>query len=53
MRNNLQENFTIPSELIKKLNEYSKESLIPKSALIAKLLKEFFEKNNKKDAKKA
>ncbi len=39
--------FTIPEEIVKKLNSYSKESLIPKSRLITKLLIEFFEKNNK------
>ncbi len=44
MRKNTQETFTIPEELVKKLNEYSKISLIPKSRLVSKLLKEFFVK---------
>ena len=47
MRNNIQETFTIPKELIKLLEEYSEKTMIPKSRLIAKLLKEFFEKNGK------
>lgn len=41
------ENFTIPEELIKKLNDYKKESMIPKSTLVSKLLEEFFNKNEK------
>lgn len=39
--------FTLPEEILEKLASYSEESLIPQSALIAKLLKEFFEKNKK------
>lgn len=44
MRNNTQETYTIPAELVKLLDDYSKKTMIPKSRLIAKLLKEFFEK---------
>jgi len=36
--------FTIPEEIIIELNAFSKESLIPKSKLITKLLKDFFDK---------
>ena len=36
--------FTIPEEILEKLASYSENSLIPQSALITKLLKEFFEK---------
>jgi hypothetical protein len=42
-------NFTIPEEILEKLAFYSKENLVPQSALITKLLKEFFEKNNKNE----
>lgn len=38
------ENFTIPEEIVKDLNEYSKKTMIPKSRLVTKLLKDFFEK---------
>ena len=44
----IKETFTIPEELVKQLAEYSKESMVPKSRLIAKLLKEFFENINKR-----
>ena len=42
------ENFTIPVETIKKLNDYSKESMIPKSRLVSHLLKKFFEEEEQK-----
>jgi hypothetical protein len=45
MRKNTQETFTIPSDIVKQLDDYSKKSLIPKSRLIANLLKNFFKKN--------
>lgn len=38
-------NFTIPEEIIEKLASYSEKNLVPQSALVTKLLKEFFEKN--------
>ncbi len=41
-------NFTIPEDILKKLASYSEESLVPQSALVTKLLKEFFEKKEKK-----
>jgi hypothetical protein len=41
-------NFTIPEDILKTLNYYSKETMIPKSRLVSKLLKEFFIKNNEK-----
>ena len=40
-------NFTIPEEILEKLAAYSKEHMVPQSALISKLLKNFFEKNGK------
>ena len=42
---NKKENFTIPEEILKQLNSYSKETMIPKSRLISKLLSEFFIKH--------
>lgn len=36
--------FCIPKELVEKLDNYSKNSLIPKSKLISKLLIEHFAK---------
>lgn len=42
------ENFTIPEELIKKLNDYKKETMIPKSTLVSKLLYDFFKKQEAK-----
>ena len=47
MRNNTQETYTIPADLVRLLDNYSKETMIPKSRLISKLLKEFFENNKK------
>lgn len=47
MRKNTQETFTIPKELVEKLEKYSKSTLVPKSRLIAKLLKEFFDNEKK------
>lgn len=38
---NKKENFTIPEEILKRLNSYSKETMIPKSRLISKLLTDF------------
>jgi metal-responsive CopG/Arc/MetJ family transcriptional regulator len=46
------ENFSLPSELVKKLNVFSKESMIPKSRLIKRLLEDFFEKNEKEQIAK-
>jgi len=46
-QNNIKETFTIPSELLKKLSDYSKQTMIPKSRLVSKLLKDFFEKEVK------
>lgn len=40
--------FTFPEEILEKLAVYSKESMVPQSALISKLLKEFFEKHEQK-----
>ena len=40
-------NFSIPENTLIKLEVYSKESLIPKSSLITKLLEEFFDKTGK------
>lgn len=39
---NKKENFTIPEELLRKLSSYSKETMVPKSRLISKLLTDFF-----------
>lgn len=44
---NKKENFTIPEEILEKLNSYSKETMVPKSRLISKLLTEFFIKYDK------
>lgn len=41
-------NFTIPEEILESLKNYSEKTLIPQSALVTKLLKEFFEKENNK-----
>ena len=35
--------FTIQEEIVNNLNSYCQEKLIPKSRLVSKLLKEFFE----------
>jgi len=43
----LKDTFTIPEEIVKQLNEYSKKSMIPKSKLVSKLLKDFFDKQKK------
>lgn len=45
-------NFTIPEEILKKLNDYSKKSLIPQSRLVTKLLKDFFINEEEKWVKK-
>jgi len=45
---NIRETFTIPENLVKKLNEHSAKSLIPKSKLISKLLDDYFNKQNEK-----
>lgn len=42
---NIKETFTIPEEILKKLNDYSNKSMVPKSRLVSKLLKEFLENN--------
>lgn len=42
-------NFTIPEEILKKLADYSKTNLVPQSALVTKLLSDFFKKNKTKD----
>lgn len=47
MRKNTQETFTIPIELVKKLTDYSKKTMIPKSRIIAKLLNDFFNDDEK------
>ncbi len=44
----IRETYTIPEELVNKLNEYSKKSMIPKSRLVTKLLKDFLENEAKK-----
>lgn len=44
---NKRENFTIPEELIDRLNKHSKETMIPKSRIVSKLLKDFFLENEK------
>lgn len=36
--------FCLPKEIFKQLNEYHERTMVPKSKLVAKLLKEFFEK---------
>lgn len=42
---NKKENFTIPEEILEKLKDYSKTTMVPKSKLVSKLLLEFFNKN--------
>ena len=37
--------FTLPKEIATKLENYKKQTLVPKSALVSKLLKEFFDKD--------
>jgi metal-responsive CopG/Arc/MetJ family transcriptional regulator len=44
----IRETYTIPEEFVNKLNEYSKKSMIPKSRLVTKLLKDFLENEAKK-----
>ncbi len=40
----IRETYTIPEELVKKLNKYSADKMIPKSRLVSKLIKEFLDK---------
>jgi len=47
-KNTKVENFSLPNELVEKLNKHSKETMIPKSRLITKLLLDFFEKQKNK-----
>ncbi len=42
---NLKKTFTIPEEIIKLLNEYSKKTMIPESRLVSKLLNDFLQQN--------
>src|ERR1035437_162005 len=37
--------YTIPDNVVKTFNTFSKRNLIPKSALVTQLLREFFKKN--------
>ena len=39
--------FTIPKELVEKLADFKKRTMVPKSQLVSKLLKNFFEKELK------
>ncbi len=41
----IRDNFTIPEEILEILNNYSKKTMIPKSRIVTKLLRDFFEKN--------
>lgn len=43
------ENYSIPEDILKKLSEYSKETMIPKSRIVSMLLKNFL--NEKENAK--
>lgn len=38
--------FTIPKELVTKLTDYKKRTMVPKSQLVSKLLKDFFDKES-------
>ena len=40
------ENYSIPEETLKKLSEYSKKTMIPKSRIVSMLLKEFLQEKN-------
>jgi hypothetical protein len=50
MVKNYKKDFTIPKELLKQLDDYTARTMVPRSRLIAKLLKEFFEKEEKNNS---
>lgn len=41
--------FSIDKEIIKQLNDYNKETMIPMSRLVSKLLEDFFLKQKEKN----
>jgi predicted DNA-binding protein len=47
MKNKVSTSFTISKELLEKLNNFSKQESVNKSALVEKLIKKFFEENQK------
>lgn len=50
MRNNIRVDFSIPKTTLVLLDAYALRTMIPKSRVIGKLLKDFLEKENKKEA---
>lgn len=44
----VRETYTISEEIVKKLNKYSLNNMIPKSKIVNKLLKGFLKKNENK-----
>ena len=47
--NNTRVNFTIQKDVLKLLDAYAEKTMIPKSRLVSKLLKDFIEKENSKN----
>lgn len=44
----IRETYTIPEELVKQLNKYSTDKMIPKSRLVSKLIQQFLDKKTSK-----